>query len=139
MYDSLTIAAVVDELNETVLDGRVQRVLLLDRLTIGLELYAGARHQLLLSADARDARLHLVRGEGRLTGDAARVTPLFLLLRKYARGARLVRIYQDPPLERVVFLRLAKFFAPDRDDESPPADDAPEARPSKKAAVKGVK
>ena len=107
MYDSLTIAAVVDELNETILDGRVQRVLLLDRLTIGLELYAGARHQLLLSADARDARIHLVRGEGRLTGDAAHVTPLFLLLRKYARGARLVRIYQDPPLERVVFLRLA--------------------------------
>ena len=111
MYDALTLAAIVDELNDTILDGRVQRVLLLDPLTFGLELYAeGARHQLLFGAGARDARIHLV-GEGRLTGDAARVTPLLLLLRKYARGARLVRVYQGDPLERVVFLRFAKFFA----------------------------
>lgn len=119
MFDALTLAAVADELNDRILDGRVQRVLLLDPLTIGLEVYrAGARHQLLLSADARDARVHLV--DGRLTGDAARVTPLLLLLRKYVRGARLVRVYQDPPLERVLFLRFAKFFAADAPE--PPED-----------------
>ncbi|MDP9372167.1 MAG: NFACT family protein, partial [Chloroflexota bacterium] len=116
MYDALTLAAICDELNDTILDGRVQRVLLLDPLTVGLEVYAErARHQLLMSAEAREARIHLVGGEGdghgRLTGDAARVTPLLLLLRKYVRGARLVRVYQPAPLERVVFLRFAKFFA----------------------------
>ncbi len=129
MFDALTLAAVVDELNDRVLDGRVQRVLLLDPLTFGLELYAeGVRHQLLLSADARDARVHLVGG--RLTGDAARVTPLLLLLRKYVRGARLVRVYQDPPLERVLFLRFAKFFVAETEPEpdeaaDPDADDEP--------------
>lgn len=124
MYDALTLAAIVDELSDVILDGRVQRVLLLDPLTVGLEVYTGgARHQLLLSASAREARLHLVRGDGqgRLTGDAAKVTPLLLLLRKYVRGARLVRVYQDPPLERVAFLRFARFVpaATDaRDDEA---------------------
>ncbi|HEX5506029.1 MAG TPA: NFACT RNA binding domain-containing protein [Thermomicrobiales bacterium] len=127
MYDALTIAAVVDELNETILDGRVQRVLQLDRLTVGLEIYAGRRWQVLLSADSRAARLHLVR-EGRLTGDAALVTPLLLLLRKYARGARLVRVAQEPPLERTVFLRFARFFAGEEEDEdaAPEGDDAEE-------------
>ena len=112
MYDALMLAAVVDELNDTILDGKVQRVLLLDPLTIGFEVYAGRRYQLLVSADAREPRMHLVGdtdGAGRLTGDAARVTPLLLLLRKYARGARLVRIYQPSRLERVAFLRFAKF------------------------------
>lgn len=105
MYDALTIAAVVDELNATVLDGRIQRVLVVDRLTIGLEVYGQQRYQLLVSADPRDARLHLVR-DGRLTADTEIVTPLLLLLRKYARGARIVEISQAP-LERIVQLHLA--------------------------------
>ena len=129
MYDALMLAAIVDELNDVVLDGRVQRVLLLDPLTIGLEIYAGGRHQLLLSADAREARLHLVGAAGgRLTGDAAKVTPLLLLLRKWVRGARLVRVYQEPPLERVAFLRFARFVAADSappDDEEFAEDDEP--------------
>lgn len=136
MYDALTLAAVVDELNDTILDGRIQRVLLLDRLTFGLEVYAGRRCHLLLSADNRDARLHLVAAGSRLTGDAAQVTPLLLLLRKYARGGRIVRVYQPDQLERVVLLRIAKFFAAhddaagaaerdDLDDTSADAGDEP--------------
>lgn len=124
MYDALMLAAIVDELNETILDGKVQRVLLLDPLTIGFEVYSGRRHQLLVSADAREPRLHLVGEAGRLTGDAARVTPLLLLLRKYARGARLVRIYQPSRLERVVFLRFAKFIP--TGDFEPPVEGAEE-------------
>ncbi|HEY8600227.1 MAG TPA: NFACT family protein [Thermomicrobiales bacterium] len=117
MYDALMLAAIVDELNDRVLDGKVQRVLLLDPLSIGLQIYSSSgRHQLLVSAGSSDARMHLVgEGEsgGRLTGDATRVTPLLLLLRKYVRGARLVRIYQESPLERVAFLRFAKFIPHD--------------------------
>lgn len=122
MYDALMLAAIVDELNDTILDGKVQRVLLLDPLTIGFEVYAGRRHQVLVSADAREPRMHLVgAGDegGRLTGDATRVTPLLLLLRKYARGGRLVRIHQPSRLERVVFLRFARFI-PTGGAEPPP-------------------
>lgn len=131
MYDALMLAAIVDELNDRLLDGKVQRVLLLDPLTLGFEVYAeGARHQLLVSAGASDARMHLVGGAdgaGRLTGDAARVTPLLLLLRKYARGARLVRIYQDSPLERVAYLRFAKFIPRDGWPTEAPAGEEGEA------------
>lgn len=128
MYDALMLAAIVDELNDRLLEGKVQRVLLLDTLSIGLEIYSsGARHQLLVSADASNARLHLVggaNGAGRLTGDAARVTPLLLLLRKWVRGARLIRIYQESPLERAVFLRFAKFIPFDQPHADPePTDD----------------
>lgn len=117
MYDALMLAAIVDELNDRLLDGKVQRTLLLDPLTFGFEVYAhGGRRQLLVSAGVSNARMHLV-GAGadatRLTGDAAKVTPLLLLLRKYVRGARLVRIYQESPLERVAFLRFAKFIPHD--------------------------
>ncbi len=111
MYDALMLAAIIDELNDTLLDGKVQRVLLLDQLSVGIEVYAnGARHQLLLSANASDPRLHLVSREAKLTGDPNKVTPLLLLLRKWVRGARLVRIYQEAPLERVACLRFAKFI-----------------------------
>lgn len=129
MYDAPTIAAVVDELQATILGGRIQRVLALDRLSIGFEVYARARHQLLVSADPRDARIHLVR-DGRLTADTEIVTPLLLLLRKYARGGRITEISQ-PPLERIVYLRLAR---PDYRDDDPnaevewPLDHAPELR-----------
>src|SRR6476659_5498606 len=130
MYDALMLAAIVDELNDRLLDGKVQRVLLLDPLTIGLEVYSGgARQQLLISAGASDARMHLVGGAdgaGRLTGDAARVTPLLLLLRKYVRGSRLVRIYQESPLERVAFLRFAKFIPRDGGRAEPAAEEADE-------------
>src|SRR3954454_1376096 len=130
MYDALVLAAIIDELNDRLLDGKVQRVLLLNQLTLGFGVYSnGARQQLLVSAGASDARMHLVGGTdaaGRLTGDAARVTPLLLLLRKYVRGARLVRIYQQSPLERVAFLRFAKFIPRDTGRAEPTAEEADE-------------
>ncbi len=105
-FDTLTLAAVADELRETILGGRVQRVLLTGPLSIGLEVYArGRRHQLLASAHPQLARVHLVRG--RLTRGAEQATPLLLLLRKYVLGGRIVAIEQ-PPLERVVLLSIVK-------------------------------
>ena len=117
MFDALTLTAVTDEIAPTLIGGRVQRVLLLDETSMGLEIYAGRRrHQLLLSAHARDARIHLVTA--RLTADRERVTPFLLLLRKYLRGGRIVAIAQ-PPLERIVAVSIAKSFLLDK--APPPA------------------
>jgi predicted ribosome quality control (RQC) complex YloA/Tae2 family protein len=105
-FDTLTLAAVADELRETILGGRVQRVVLTGPLSIGLEIYAhGRRHQLLASAHPQLARVHLVRG--RLTRGVEQATPLLLLMRKYVLGGRVVAIEQ-PPLERVVLLSIVK-------------------------------
>jgi predicted ribosome quality control (RQC) complex YloA/Tae2 family protein len=46
--DALTLSAVADELRQKVLGGRIQRVVLLDRLAVGLEVYAHRQRQYVL-------------------------------------------------------------------------------------------
>jgi predicted ribosome quality control (RQC) complex YloA/Tae2 family protein len=53
--DYLTLACLRDQL-DSLLGAHVQRVVLPDELSIGLELYAGQRAQLLLSADPQHPR-----------------------------------------------------------------------------------
>ncbi len=123
MFDSLTVAALVDELSNQLLGGRIQRVLQLDADSIGFEIYAEhQRHYLVVSADSRNPRLYL--SSTRLSADPSRVSPLLLLLRKYARGAEIVSI-QQPPLERVVRVSIAKRFFMDKKDvpQEEPEDD----------------
>jgi predicted ribosome quality control (RQC) complex YloA/Tae2 family protein len=105
MYvDALTMAAVADELRAGSLGGRVQEVLAVDPLSLGLEIYAlGQRRYLLISADPQWARVHLVGSRLRRGQDVA--TPLWLLLRKWVRDARLIAVEQ-PPFERVLRLRF---------------------------------
>ena len=105
-YDVLTIAAVVDELNGTIGNGRVQRIGLMDARTVAAEVYAGGqRHYLLMSADDRQPRFHLVPEMPSL--DPALRTPFGLLLRKHVRGGLILDIDQ-PPLERIARLSIAK-------------------------------
>jgi predicted ribosome quality control (RQC) complex YloA/Tae2 family protein len=116
-FDTLTLAAVVEELRASILGGRIQRVVLTGPLSIGLEVYShGKRHQLLASAHPQLARVHLVGG--RLTRGVEQETPLLLLLRKYVLGGRIVAVEQ-PALERIVLLSIVK--APEmrnRDEET---------------------
>lgn len=119
-YDLLTIAAVVDELNATIGNGRVQRIGLVDQRTLGAEVYAsGRRRHLLASADAALPRLRLTDAMPSL--DPALITPFGLLLRKHVRGGVIASIDQ-PPLERLVRISIAKRVLPL--DEEPAA--APE-------------
>ena len=115
MFDALTLAAIVDELQDALEGARIQRVALQDALTLVIEVYAPPRRRwLLASADSQDARLLLLDHEP--PTDTARVTPFLLLLRKYARGGRLVAISQ-PRHERIVRFSISKLFLPDVADE----------------------
>ena len=118
-YDLLTIAAVVDELNATIGNGRVQRIGLVDQRTIGAEIYAGGRrHHLLASANDALPRLRLTDGMPSL--DPALITPFGLLLRKYVRGGIIASIDQ-PPLERLVRVSIAKrVLHPDQEPRPAP-------------------
>ena len=104
VFDALCMACMADELRQQILGGRIQRVLIPDKLSVGLEIYCQhRRHNLLASAHAELGRVLLAseklrRGEGKPTG-------LLLLLRKYARGAHLSAIEQ-PPFERVLRLEF---------------------------------
>src|SRR5918997_5942573 len=109
-YDVLTIAAIADELNTIISDGRIQRIGLLDPRTIGAEIYAGGqRHHLIASANDRQPRFRLAPEMPSL--DSALVTPFGLLLRKHIRGGIILGVDQ-PPLERLVRLSIAKRQAP---------------------------
>ena len=110
MFDVLTVGAVVDELEREVLDGRIQRIGMVDAVTIAAEVYAhGQRRGLVASASAENPRLLLLDSMPSI--DPNLVTPFGLLLRKYLRGAVIVGIEQ-PPLERIVTLKLARRMPP---------------------------
>jgi len=103
-FDALTMASVADELRATILNGRVQRALLPDDLSLGLEIYGqGTRRYLLASAHAELGRLLL--SSEKLRRGVERQTGILLLLRKYVRGAILSDIAQ-PPFERVLRLEF---------------------------------
>ncbi len=100
--DALSTAAVAAELSATVVGGRVQAVIEVDELAIGLEIYAyQERHYLLITSDPISARCHLV--PGKLRRGIRQPSPLGLLLRKYIDGARLVTV-QQPAWERILWL-----------------------------------
>ena len=106
MYcDALTLAAVADELRRELLGGRIQRVVLVDRYIIGLEVFAhNQRHYLLLSsAPEEGGRIHLVRE--RLRRGTESPSPLLLRLRKCACSGHLIDVKQ-PPWERILTLTI---------------------------------
>ena len=104
-FDALMLAAVADELKETVAGGRVQQIVLPDRRSVALEIYANReRRYLLLSAHPQASRVHLLEHKPRR--GVPKETPLLLLLRKYVRSARLESVEVPVPFERVLFLRF---------------------------------
>ncbi len=109
--DAITLAAVRRELDETLTGGRVQAVLQPDASSLALEIFRdGRRHWLLLSADVRAPRVHLLAERARR--GVEKETPFLLLARKRLRGSRLQRVLQ-PGWERLLFLA---FRHPDYGD-----------------------
>lgn len=124
MYDALTISAIVDELSTELEGARIQRLAHSDALTIVLELYAGRKRRwLTLSADHDNARALLGSKSGER--DADHVSPLLLLLRKYARGGQIVAVSQ-PRHERIIQFSIAKIMGNLDDDDGDIGDDASE-------------
>lgn len=104
-FDAITLACVTSELQQNVQGGRVQQVLLVDELSVGLEVYANrTRQYVLLAAHPSDSRVHLVTQKLRRGTDAQ--SPLLLLLRKYVRGSLLAHVTQPDPTERVLQLHF---------------------------------
>lgn len=99
-FDVLATAAMADELQTLTLGGRVQQVVIVDAMSIGMEVYAhGERRYLYLSAAGQEARVHLVDHKLRRGPDTQ--TPLLQLLRKYVRGGRLMAVEQ-PSFDRIL-------------------------------------
>src|SRR3954469_23983942 len=105
MFDSLTAAALTDELGRTIESGRVQQVGHVDPSTIWLEVYRNRRRfYLVASAEHSAPAVYLTDREP--VWDRQWVSPFLLLLRKYVRGSRMIAV-QNPPLERIISLTFA--------------------------------
>ncbi|MBA3947884.1 MAG: NFACT family protein [Herpetosiphonaceae bacterium] len=126
MYvDALTLNAVVAELRDTIMGGRIQRVLQPTPESIGLEVYAGRRANVLLSAHPQRARIQLT--PTKLTRGGDDDSPLLLLLRKYIKSGVITAIEQ-PPLERIVALSITKYPRGRKDGEDDDDDVLEERR-----------
>lgn len=121
MYDILTTAAIVDELADFLPGGRIQRVGLRDLQTVAFEIYHDRRRHHLV-ATIGDPEPAFYQSPDPFAIDPGLVTPFTLLLRKYVRGATLVALDQ-PPLERIVRLSIAKRFWPHNRAEDADTED----------------
>ncbi|HLI52481.1 MAG TPA: NFACT family protein [Thermomicrobiaceae bacterium] len=123
MFDLLTLAALHDEISNRLVGGRVQRVLQVGPAAIGLEVYA--RHErltLVVDVERQDPWVSISREHP--TADPSIVTPLLLLLRKYARGG-VITATRQPAWERIIQLEISKRFWPDKLEDEDVVDDLP--------------
>ena len=98
-FDGITMACVVQELNEKLLDGRVYKIAQPEKDEILLTIKAGGtQHRLSLNADASLPLIYLTQENKK----SPMTAPNFcMLLRKHIQNGRIVKIDQ-PGLERVV-------------------------------------
>lgn len=99
-FDAFTIAALVDELMDTLAGGKIQDVLDVDPTGIGMEIYANHRRQYLyLSADKQTPRVHRVGDK--LRRGLQTPTQVGLMFRRYIENGRIEHVSQ-PPYERIL-------------------------------------
>lgn len=99
-FDGVTTKLIVNELNNTILNSRVEKIYVPTRNEIWFHLHTGDRKsvKLLISVDANNCRFHL-SNESRNNPEKA---PQFcMILRKYLSGAKLISISQIG-LDRIV-------------------------------------
>ena len=106
MYvDALALAAIIDELRDELVGGRIDDVIQPTPHAIALQCYAHGKNQwLLASAHTQYARVHLVARKPRKL--VAEPPAFVMLLRKYLEGARIVALRQ-PRWERMLEIGCA--------------------------------
>ncbi|HEX2914237.1 MAG TPA: NFACT RNA binding domain-containing protein [Chloroflexia bacterium] len=108
--DALSLAAIRNEVATLAQGYRIQKIIPTGPLSIVLEVYNSARRQrvqIILSADAQNARFHLIQQKA--SQQPGEPTPFLLLLRKYVRYGIITRIEQLP-FERIIILTIEKKF-----------------------------
>lgn len=97
--DGAAIAAIRTELEEKLIDGRIEKIYQPERDEISLIIRRGAdNHRLLISADSSNPRIHLTNYNKKNPEQA----PMFcMILRKHLQSGRIIKINQ-PDYERVL-------------------------------------
>lgn len=103
-FDSVILAAVADELNTKLANGRVDKIHQPEPLDIILTIRSnGANHMLLVSADAQSPRIHLTSAKR----PNPQTPPNFcMLMRKYLEGAKFIGAEQVD-FDRILHLKFS--------------------------------
>lgn len=102
--DTFTTAALVDQFNTVLTEGKIQDTVEIERETFGFEIYNNQeRHYLLLSADIQQPRALL--SPEKLRRGVQTPSTLGLLLRNRVEGMRLAHVEQ-PPFDRIITFHL---------------------------------
>lgn len=103
-FDCFVISALVDEFKDTLVGGRVQDVVDVDEMGLGLEIYDGRqRHYLYMSADANHPRIHVTAGK--LRRGLMKPTQLGLIFRRYVERGIVAQVSQ-PDWERLLHIDI---------------------------------
>ncbi|MDB5081273.1 MAG: hypothetical protein JWP00_3197 [Chloroflexi bacterium] len=127
--DALSLAAIRAELDDMAQGCRIQKIIPTGPLSLVLEVYnplKRQRVQFLMSADAQNARLHVIQEKA--SQQPGEFTPFLLLLRKYLRYAIFTEIEQLP-FERIIVLTFEKKFPPGKRPHFEAAGQRPGGQP----------
>ena len=105
-FDTLCVKKIVEELNNTVIGGRIDKVHQpeKDELMVGIRTYEGA-FKLVLSASANNARVHF----SDFSKENPKTPPMFcMLLRKHLASGKIVKVSQ-PDFERIVEIDVESY------------------------------
>ncbi len=99
-FDGVTTKLIVTELNQTILNSRVEKIYVPNRNEIWLHLHTTDRKsvKLLISIDANNCRLHL---SNQVRNNPEKAPQFCMILRKYLSGAKVIGITQIG-LDRIV-------------------------------------
>ena len=104
-FDGITTKAVITELQQTLIGGKINKIFQPTKNEIILNIYNQANYTLLLSADPDHCRLHLTTH----TKPNPQNAPNFcMLLRKYLIGAKIIDI-SNYDLERTVQIKFETY------------------------------
>ena len=103
-FDGITVACIVQELRETILDGRIAKIAQpeTDELMLTIKGQAKNQYRLSISADASLPLIYLTEENKK----SPMTAPAFcMLLRKHIQGGRIIDIWQ-PGLERIIHIQI---------------------------------
>ena len=105
-FDTLCVKKIVEELNSTVIGGRIDKVHQpeKDELMIGIRTFEGG-FKLVLSASANNARVHF----SDVSKENPKTPPMFcMLLRKHLASGKIVKVSQ-PDFERIIEIDVESY------------------------------
>ncbi len=103
-FDGIIIKSIVDELNEKILKGKIDKIYQSEKDEIILQIRSGGKtHKLLITVNSSNPRIHLTN----IKKDNPLSPPMFcMMLRKYLSGGIITKI-QQPNFERIFIFTIS--------------------------------